>query len=318
MLAGAVGTAGPALSRRRWATNPDPTAGAPLDLPPGDEVTVPTSDGGRLAAWVMGPEDGQVVVCAHGWTAERRIWAAPARRLVAAGRRVVVYDQRGHGASTAGTDGLTIAAVGADVAAVLKHLDLRDAVVAGHSMGGMAVQSFAIEHKGVLAERVRAVALVATAGAEMGLKALDKSAASIIASDVATRAVGNPRYGPFLVRSSFGRRPALAALQATTESFAKTPPATRTAFLDAIGSMNLHPQLGAVTAVSVVVSGTLDTLVPHARSRRTGELISGARFIPIKGAGHQLPFEAPDRLADILLDLGAADHTDGDSPSTMS
>ncbi|MGI8752131.1 MAG: alpha/beta fold hydrolase [Acidimicrobiales bacterium] len=302
-----AGVATPALARRRWMANPDPTGGAPLDLPPGREVAVPTRDGGRLAAWVMGPDDGPVVVCAHGWTAERRIWAAPARRLVAAGRRVVVYDQRGHGASTAGDDGLTIAAIGADVATVLEHLDLRDAVVAGHSMGGMAVQSFAIEHKDVLGERVRALALVSTAGAEMGLKALDKSAASLIGSDSTTKAVADARFGPFLVRSTFGRRPAMAALRATTESFARTPPATRRGFLDAIGTMNLHPHLGAVTATTAVVSGTRDTLVPHARSRRTGELIAGARFIPIKGAGHQLPFESPDRLAAVLIDLGPTD-----------
>ncbi|MDQ2728682.1 MAG: alpha/beta hydrolase [Actinomycetota bacterium] len=303
-LAVLVGAATPTLARRRWAVNPDPTGGAPLDLPPGTEVAVPTSDGGRLAVWVMGPDDGPAVVCAHGWTGERRIWAAPARRLVAAGRRVVVYDQRGHGASTAGHDGLTIAAIGADVASVLEHLDLHDAVVAGHSMGGMAVQSFAIEHSDVLAERVLALALLSTAGAEMGLRALDRSASSLVGSVAVTRAMENPRIGPFLVRGSFGARPALAAMRATTESFARVSPTTRKNFLDAIATMNLHPHLGAIRATTAVVSGTRDTLVPHTRSRRTGALIVGAWFIPIKGAGHQLPFEAPDRLADILIDLG--------------
>ncbi|MDQ2725263.1 MAG: hypothetical protein M3Y36_07185, partial [Actinomycetota bacterium] len=48
-----AGVATPALARRRWMANPDPTAGVPLDLPPGREVAVPTRDGGRLAAWVM-------------------------------------------------------------------------------------------------------------------------------------------------------------------------------------------------------------------------------------------------------------------------
>ena len=138
----------------------------------------------------------------------------------------------------------------------------------------------------------------------MGLKALDKAAASLVGSTSTTRTMQNRSVGPFLVRGTFGARPALAALRATTESFAKTSAATRRGFLDAIGTMNLHPRLGAVTATTVVVSGTRDTLVPHARSRRTGELIAGARFVPIKGAGHQLPFEAPDRLADILIDLG--------------
>lgn len=303
-LAAVAGVAATAMAPRRWAANLDPTGGAPLDLPPGTEVTVAATDGGQLAAWVMGPDDAPVVVCAHGWTADRRIWAATARRLLAAGRRVVAYDERGHGSSRAGHTGLTIEALGADVASVLEHLDLHDAVVAGHSMGGMAVQAFAIEHKDVVAKRVRALALVSTAGAEMGLKALDKTAGDLVGGEGINRVMGHGGVGPFLVRSSFGTKPSLVAMRATLESWVSAPPATRKGFLDAIGAMNLHPYLGSISVPTAVVSGTRDTLVPQGRSRRTGELIPGAEFIAIKGAGHQLPFETPDRLAEILLELG--------------
>lgn len=301
-----AGVAAPALARRRWETNPDPTGGAPYELPPGTEVSIPTADGGYLAAWVMGPDNGPAVVCAHGWTGNRQMWAAPVRLLVAAGRRVVVYDQRGHGGSRAGHAGLTISAIGDDVADVLEYLDLRDAVVAGHSMGGMAVQSFAIEHSDVVAERVRALALLSTAGAEMSLKALDRAARRVVGSESASRVMSQRRVGPFLVRSSFGSRPSIVALRATTEHWARTASGTRLGFLDAIAAMDLRPYLGSVTATTVVVSGTRDTLVPHARSRRTGELIPCSRFIPIEGAGHQLMFEAPERVAAILIDLGPA------------
>ena len=301
-IAGAVG--GPRVALRRWAANPDPTSGAALDLPEGREVAIPAADGGQLAAWVMGPDDAPPVVCAHGWTADRRIWATVARRLLAAGRQVVVYDERGHGASKAGSAGLTIEALGDDVASVIAHLDLGDAVVAGHSMGGMAVQAFAIAHPTVLDERVRGLALVATAGAEMKLKALEDQAADLVGSDLVSRAMARRGVAPFLVRSTFGARPALHAMRATAESFALAPPDTRRTFLDAISAMNLHPLLGAVKARTVVLSGTWDTLVPHGRSRRTAEQIPDSRFVAVPRAGHQLPFETPDVVADHLLSVG--------------
>ena len=79
-----------------------------------------------------------------------------AHRLLEAGHQVVLYDQRGHGESTVGDDGFTIPRLGADLRAVLEAVDARDAVLAGHSMGGMTIQSLVAHHPDVVDERVRA------------------------------------------------------------------------------------------------------------------------------------------------------------------
>jgi hypothetical protein len=110
-------------TRRRWAAAPDPTGGRPLELPPLEELTVVAADGTRLAVAVAGPVDGPLAVLAHGWTADRRIWGPLARRLVGSGRRVAVWDQRGHGSSGLGTDGPSVDALAGDVASVLDALD---------------------------------------------------------------------------------------------------------------------------------------------------------------------------------------------------
>ena len=60
--------------------------------------------------------------------------------------RSSLYDQRGHGESTVGADGLTSSALGDDLRAVLEAVDARDAVLAGHSMGGMTIQALAAHH----------------------------------------------------------------------------------------------------------------------------------------------------------------------------
>src|SRR5205085_4892042 len=166
----------------------------------GTDVRVPTPDGGEISATVAGAEhgDGRTFVLVHGWTNDRRIWAPVGRLLVERGHRVVLYDQRGHGSSRAGRDGLTIEALGDDMAAVLEYLDARDAVVAGHSMGGMAAQAFAIAHPEVLADRVAAVALVSTACSDLGVPGPGgRLAPRVLGSSRVNSFVAHPRIGPF-------------------------------------------------------------------------------------------------------------------------
>src|SRR5258705_9187178 len=138
IAAGAVAVAAASKAAvRRWQAADDPDHADALRLPEGREVKVTTADGAVIAVTDLGDVDDPVVVLAHGWTNAREVWAPVARRLVANGRRVVLYDQRGHGASTVGADGHRIDALADDLRAILDALDLHDVVVAGHSMGGM-------------------------------------------------------------------------------------------------------------------------------------------------------------------------------------
>ncbi len=127
--------------------------------------TVRTKDGAHLAVWDLdgdGP-DAPVVVLPHCWGCSHEIWIPVARRLSKSGHRVVLYDQRGHGASTRGTAPLAIDTLAHDLEVVLEGTDVRDAVLAGHSMGGITIMSLAAERPQVLKERAKATVLVATA-----------------------------------------------------------------------------------------------------------------------------------------------------------
>ena len=262
-----------------------------------------TGDGARLAVWEAGPAQRPPIVAIHGWTAGRRVWAATARRLISAGHRVVLYDQRGHGASVPGTDGLTMDALADDLRAVLEAVDARHAVVAGHSMGGMAAQTFAVRHKDVLSDRVAALVLVSTTCQEVTRGGpFDAVAMWCVTSPLARRVASSRQAGPFVLRLGVGRRPVWSHLVATQETYVATPPEVRGGFLRAMAALDLAGELGSVTVPTIIVSGTLDALTPHAQSRRMAEIIPGARLVAIPGAGHQLVFEHPDRLAAILGD----------------
>ncbi|MBV8979787.1 MAG: alpha/beta fold hydrolase [Acidimicrobiia bacterium] len=300
VAAGAAGAAGAVVAAgRRWAANDDPDAATRLEVPDGEDARIPTLDGGEIAATVAG--DGRTFVLVHGWTNDRRIWAPVARLLVERGHRVVLYDQRGHGASRPGRDGLTIEALGSDMAAVLEHLDIRDAVVAGHSMGGMAAQAFAIEHPDVLSKRVAAVALVSTACSDLAMPGpANRLAPLVLGSRLASRSVSSSRLGPFLVRRTMGRKATLSNLKAMQDTFAATKPSARAGFYRAMAAMDLSEGLADVDVPVVVISGTRDALVPHANARRLTEIINGAHFEALPDAGHMLPLERPDQVADLL------------------
>ncbi|MGV3759960.1 MAG: alpha/beta fold hydrolase, partial [Actinomycetota bacterium] len=152
-----------------WPTETDPLGPKGCSLPPGRELVVPTDDGAHLAVTVAGPDDAPTVVLPHCWTGTRETWGAVARRLVLGGHRVVLYDQRGHGRSTA-PDGHVpaIDQLGHGLRAVIDATDSTDVLLAGHSMGGMTIQSYAREHPEHFARHVRGAVLVATAARTLG------------------------------------------------------------------------------------------------------------------------------------------------------
>lgn len=278
-----------------------------LTLPPGATLTVTTDDGATLAVTVVndfpGRADIPTAVFVHGWTNTRSVWAPVVRRVVAAGHRVVLYDQRGHGASTLGADPMAIERLGDDMALVFDHLDLRDAVLVGHSMGGFAGLAYACRHHDDMAARLRGLALVSTAAHGLGLGRLGPLAVRLAASPMVGRVLGRPRAGLVPIRGVFGRRPSRAQLVATRAMFLATAPEVRQGYLSVIGLMDLRSCLAGIEVPTVVMVGTRDTLTPPRLSHVLAEMIPGARLDVLPEAGHMLPFERPDEVARTVLSL---------------
>ena len=97
---------------------------------------VTTKDGVEIFYKDWGPKDAQPVVFHHGWPLSADDWDAQMLFFLAKGYRVVAHDRRGHGRSSQVGDGHDMDHYAADAAAVVEHLDLRDAVHVGHSTGG--------------------------------------------------------------------------------------------------------------------------------------------------------------------------------------
>ena len=109
---------------------------------------------------------------------------------------------------------MTLDAIADDLALVLTELDLHDAVIVGHSMGGMALAQFCADHHDVLAERVRGLMFLATSAAMIDADSMIGAVVGL--ANILSRLTGDGarlRYGwrdtdlsAVLVRGAFGRR----------------------------------------------------------------------------------------------------------------
>jgi non-heme chloroperoxidase len=89
---------------------------------------------------------GKPIVFHHGWPLSSDDWDTQMLFFVQRGYRTIGIDRRGHGRSSQVSDGHDMDHYAADAAAVVEHLDLRDAVHIGHSTGGGEVTRYVARH----------------------------------------------------------------------------------------------------------------------------------------------------------------------------
>ena len=108
--------------------------------------TITTNDAVEIFYKDWGPRNAQPLVFHHGWPLSSDDWDAQMLYFLDKGYRVVAHDRRGHGRSSQVGDGHDMDHYAADIAAVVKHLDLRNAVHIGHSTGGGEALHYAARH----------------------------------------------------------------------------------------------------------------------------------------------------------------------------
>ncbi len=290
----AIGTAFAAerVAARRLRAAPDPDADGGLSLEFDTFWRIPSHDGGET--YVVERGTGPVILLSHGVTLSVRTWAKQFHTLVDAGFRVVAFDHRGHGESKLGESGHAIENLAADVRTVLEGLDLHDVVIVGHSMGGIATQSFCIHHPDVAHERVAGIVLLSSLARSPLASRQGAADASIWLADHlpdGAAALRARHLGLVLARLGFGRDPAPSHIEATRQMILETSPETRRDAVAALAGLDLTGQLAEIDVPTLIICGTSDLITPIAESRRMARRIPGAELVEVPGGGHMLMFE---------------------------
>ncbi|AZO02707.1 alpha/beta fold hydrolase [Mesorhizobium sp. M2A.F.Ca.ET.037.01.1.1] len=108
--------------------------------------TITTKDGTQIFYKDWGT--GQPIVFHHGWPLSSDDWDAQMLFFLSKGYRVIAHDRRGHGRSTQTDTGNEMDTYAADVAALVAHLDLKNAIHVGHSTGGGEVARYVAQYGG--------------------------------------------------------------------------------------------------------------------------------------------------------------------------
>jgi pimeloyl-ACP methyl ester carboxylesterase len=307
--------------RRRIARDP---ARAALDAPLDGEVLRVTGAGGtELHVELFGPQGAPAIVLAHGWTCALRFWTLQIQAL-APGHRVIAYDQRGHGSSASPPHGdWSVEALGEDLERVLDATlgAGEQAVVAGHSLGGMTIAAWA-RVRGGAADRARAVVFCNTGMGDLIDEALLLRAPTALAavrgaagrallsaslpmpgrsSPLAHRAVHAIAFGPDASPATvaFGEDMVLECRREVRAGCGRT-----------LAQLDLRDAVAHVDAPAVVLAGTRDRLTPPVHAQRlAADLPRLARYVEVEGSGHMTPLERPAEVSDLLAELSAAPET---------
>jgi pimeloyl-ACP methyl ester carboxylesterase len=252
---------------------------------------MPTTEVAGVSYAYVEEGSGPLVLFGHGLLANKEMFRAQVDALRDRYRCISV-DWPGHGRSGWRADGFTLDDLVDDSVALLEAIGGAPAVLVGLSQGGMVFMRLAYRHP----ELVRGLVLLdTTAGPENAeaLPAYEQLAVMIRDGDDTTRrqAVAAASMVLFGERWRTERPDLLAAEQ---ELMLQMP--RDGAYLAARAVFDrddVHDHVGAIAAPTLVLTGEDDTATPPDQGRRLADLIPGARFELIPGAGHHAPIENP-------------------------
>jgi 3-oxoadipate enol-lactonase len=242
-----------------------------------------------------GDPAGRPVVFANALGTDFRLWDRVVP-LLPKTLRLIRYDKRGHGLSSCPPGPYAMGALVRDAERMLDTLGVRDCVFVGLSIGGMVAQGLAVKRL----DLVRAMVLsnTATKIATPGVWA--ERIATVRAGGI--EAVADATMQRWFSRA-FREGP---QIQGWRNMLVRQPVEGYLGAMAAISGTDLYTPTSGLTLPTLVIAGAEDGSTPPDLVRETADLIKGARFELIRGAGHVPPVEKPAEYAGLLRGFLAA------------
>ncbi len=240
-----------------------------------------------------GAREGRVLVFINSLGTDLRIWHEVAG-ILSSDFRIVRYDKRGHGLSQSAPDPYDMSDYARDLAALLDKLGVAHATIVGLSIGGLIAQELYRQRPSLFEALVlcdTAAKIGTDASWDARIAEIERGGVEAIADAVLERW--------FTADFRTRRSDELAGLRAM---LTRTPKQGYLAACGALKRADLRPYAPAIKAATLCLVGEEDGSTPVPLVRETAELIRGARFEIIKGAGHMPGVEQPRTLAKLIVE----------------
>ena len=254
-------------------------------------ATITTRDGNEIFYKDWGT--GQPVVFSHGWPLNADAWDEQAFFVASHGYRAIAHDRRGHGRSSQPWDGNDMDHYADDLADLIEALDLRDAVLIGHSTGGGEVTRYIGRHG---TARVAKAVLVAAVPPLMLKTAANPDGQPIEAFDAIREGLAKDRsqfYKDLSVPFYGANRPGSDVSQGLRDSFWRLSMQVgfKAAYdcVKAFSETDLTEDLKKIDVPVLIIQGDDDQIVPLDDSGRlSAQILKDATLKVYPGAPHGL------------------------------
>lgn len=263
-----------------------------------DDITIACQDMGS----------GYPLVLINGFASTMDMWNPPVLAALRERFRVLVFDNRGTGYSTASEKEFTIPLFAEDTLSLMAALGIGKAHILGLSMGAAIALELAISRP----EKVDRLILVAgECGGAEAVKADPEVWARLTDKSGTPAEIAERMFSLIFPPEWLREHPDPWAY--CPEVYETTSEANAARQIAAFkGWQGCCRKLGRIASKTLVVTGTRDVIIPPANSAMIAQGIPGARLLEIRGAGHGLMYQEPDRISRAILDfLGAAEPEDG-------
>ena len=281
------------------------SASSPTHTLPGAPMSyVTTKDGTQIFYKDWG--SGQPVVFSHGWPLSSDAWEDQMLFLGQNGFRVIAHDRRGHGRSSQSWNGNDMDTYADDLAAVLDKLDVKNAVLVGHSTGGGEVTRYVGRHG---TKRVAKVVLVGAVPPTMMKSAAYPNGLPKDVFDGIRAGVQKDRsqfYKDLALMFYGANRPDAKVSQGTLDQFWlwSMQCGLKNAYesIKAFSETDFTEDLKKFDVPTLVLHGEDDQIVPVKNSApKSARLIKGAKEIYYPGAPHGITATHQDQINAELL-----------------
>ncbi len=245
--------------------------------------------GVKLHYRVDGPADGAPVVFANSLGTDMRLWD-PILPLLPEGLRIIRFDKRGHGLSSIPPAPYTMGALIRDVERLLDHLEVRNSLFVGLSIGGMIAQGLAVKRL----DMVRAMVLSNTAAKIGNPDFWEQRIAAV-------RAEGTSGIADAVIARWFGK-----AFLATPKAelwrnmLARQSDEGYAGCAAAISGTDFYTPTSGLRLPVLGIAGPEDGSTPPDLVRETIDLVPGSSFHLIRKTGHLPCVERPEEFAQVL------------------
>ena len=264
-------------------------------------VNVGTENSGAIELYYEDHGSGPPVVLIHGYPLSGKAWDKQVPVLLDMGCRVITYDRRGFGKSSQPVTGYDYDIFAADLNALMEKLDLREAVMVGHSMGTGEVTRYLGTYgsgrvaKGVLISPIPPFLLHSDSNPE-GLPA------SLFEGFIQSAKADTPAWMKGFLDNFYNMDVlggTLVSDQAFQASFNIAVAASGTASVACIPTWetDFRGDLPKIDVPMLVIQGDADRVLPFDKTgKRLPDLIKNAQLVVIEGGPHAIAWTHADQV----------------------